>query len=92
VVSTRSPAQLAASAARAAEAQAYAESVRDHLIAALEGQPLSDRQVAAAFNRKGLRTRTGERWTLTAVSSLRLKLGILKLPRVSAAASSPIAD
>jgi hypothetical protein len=78
MVPTRSPAQLAVSAARAAGTQACAESMRDHLIAALEGQSPSNRQVAAVFNRKGLRTRTGERWWTSPVAYLRQRLGIEK--------------
>jgi hypothetical protein len=76
MTSTRSPAQLAVSAARAAEAQAFAESMREHFVAAQHGQSLSDRDVAKVFNRKGLRTRTGERWSTLSVGTLRQRLGI----------------
>jgi hypothetical protein len=79
--SNRSPAQLAASATRATEAQAYAESMREHFLAAQHGRPLSDREVAAVFNRKGLRTRTCERWSTSSVAYLRQRLGIERSSR-----------
>jgi excinuclease UvrABC helicase subunit UvrB len=73
---TRSLAQTAGGAARAAEAQAFAKTMRDHLLAAVESGANTDRKIMAAFNRLGLRTRTGERWTKSAVTTLRVRLGV----------------
>jgi hypothetical protein len=82
---TRTAAELAKDAARTKETQAFNKSMRTHLLAAMEGNTLSDRQIATLLNRQGLRTRSGERWTFSAVTSLRGRLGILKPPRGSSA-------
>jgi hypothetical protein len=50
-----------AGATRGSEVRAFEESMRVHLLAAMEDKSLSDRQVAAVFNRKRIRTRTGDR-------------------------------
>lgn len=77
--------ELAGYASRADEAQTFAESMRAQLLAAMQGSSTpSDREISAIFNRKGLRTRTSERWSTSAVSNLRIRLGILKPARVSA--------
>lgn len=73
---TRTPAQLAVSAARAAAAQKFAESMREPLMAALANGAESDREIAAFFNRKLIRTRTHGRWTAISVSYLRSRLGL----------------
>lgn len=71
-----SPAELANYAARADEARAFAESMREHVLAAIVRGADLDRKIAAMLNKKGLRTRVNTRWTAHNVSNLRVKLGI----------------
>lgn len=74
--STRTPAQLAISVARATAAQDFAESMREPLLAAIDSGAETDRQIATRLNRKRIRNRANERWTATSVSYLRSRLGL----------------
>jgi hypothetical protein len=61
--------------------------MREHLVAALsssDGRSLNDRQIAVVLNRKGLRTRTGERWSTSSIAYLRQRLGIERSERPEA--------
>ena len=80
----RTPAQLAFAATRSAATKAFAESMRTHLLAALDDGPLPDRKLAALLNRKGLRTQTNGRWTASSVATLRIRLGMQKRPASTA--------
>jgi hypothetical protein len=72
----RSPAHLAGGAARADEARAFAETMRDHLLAGVESGANTDLEITAVFNRLWLRTRNGDRWNRSAVTALRVRLGV----------------
>lgn len=68
------------SAARSEEAQAFAKkAMREHLLAAVARGANTDRKIMPVFNRMGLRTRTGERWSKSAVTTLRVRLGVKPL-------------
>jgi hypothetical protein len=75
---TRTYDEVATSATRTSEVRVFEESMRVHLLAAMDGSTLFDREIAALFNRKKLRTRLGERWSTSAVGPLRVRLGIRK--------------
>jgi hypothetical protein len=72
----RTQAQLAVSAARTKNAQAFADSMREHLLAAVASGAKTDREIMARFNRMGLRNRAGDLWTKSAVKYLRTRLGL----------------
>jgi hypothetical protein len=58
---TRTAAELAKDTARTKETQAFNESMRPELLAAMEGNTLSDRRIATVLNGKGIRIRSAER-------------------------------
>jgi hypothetical protein len=76
MAASRTAAQLADARARAAEVQAFAESMREHLLAAQTSGGDFDRKIADMFNRQGLRTRRKAVWTKSAVKFLRARLGM----------------
>lgn len=64
--------------AKTQEVRAFAESMREHLLAAISAGGDTDRKVASMLNKQKLRTRTGERWTLGGVKYLRMLLRIAR--------------
>jgi hypothetical protein len=76
---TPTPKELAVHAARSQEAREFEESMREHLLAAVDAGVESDRKAAAYLNRKGMRTRMNQRWTAAAVARLRSRLGLPKM-------------
>jgi hypothetical protein len=58
------------------EVRAFAESMRQPLVAAIQAGGDTDRKVASMLNKQKYRTRTGDRWTFGGVKYLRMLLGI----------------
>lgn len=76
--------RAAVDAARAKATQAFAESLRDKLMAAWASGAVTDREVSVAFDTQGLRTRRNKRWTHAAVKYLTALLGVGSLsPKLS---------
>jgi hypothetical protein len=73
-VPDHAPGLRAGSAGRTKAAQAFADSMREHLPAAVAIGPNSDRRIMARLNRRGLRTRAGELWIASGVKHLRTRL------------------
>jgi hypothetical protein len=73
--------------AKTQEVRAYAESMREHLVAAIAAGGDTDRKVASMLNKQKLRTRTGERWSFGGVKYLRMLLGIARHPPKQSAVS-----
>jgi hypothetical protein len=66
--------------AKTKEVREFAESMREHMVAAIAAGGDTDRKVASMLNRQKLRTRTGKRWTLGGVKYLRM---LPEVPRQS---------
>jgi hypothetical protein len=79
--------------AKTQEVRAYAESMREHLVAAIAAGGDTDRKVASILNKQKLRTRTGDRWSFGGVKYLCMLLGIARqLPKQSALTPAKVND